>query len=170
MGGLCPSFAGPCGCMPLPAATAVAPPRQTCLSRFIFLSVHTLPSLLILKALGLNFPQIFQFSPGNNMARIKHTRWSPSTGGSGGISSSLPVTLSHTVMGGVITGLAFTFLSLSPPWHSAFLLALFLPLPQGLSIFEHRGGGVGWWMIHPRCVSHIFQIKSLFTSCTVSKS
>jgi len=59
--------------------------------------------------------------------------------GSGGIGSLLPVTLSRGAMGG--TGLAFTFLSLSPLWHSTFLLALFLPLPQGLSIFKHLGRG-----------------------------
>lgn len=40
------------------------------------------------------------------------------------------------------TGLAYAFLSLSPQWHRAFLLPLFLSLPQGLSIFEHLGGGV----------------------------
>lgn len=141
MGGLCPSFVGPCRCGPLHAATAVAPPRQTYLSQLImFLSAHALPSLLILMALSLNFPQIFKSSSGNNMARIK-------TNTPGGVfpwpalEGSAPGCLGPSATEQCRrTGLAFAFLSLSMLWHGMFLLTLFLPLPQGLAIFEHLGG------------------------------
>lgn len=60
-------------------------------------------------------------------------------GSHGGISSLLPATLSCATKDG--KGIAFAFLSLVPLWHSTFLLTLFLPPPQGLSIFEHLGVG-----------------------------
>lgn len=54
------------------AATAVALPRQTMLVIVvIFLSACTPHSSLILMAISLNFPQIFQSSSVNNMARTK---------------------------------------------------------------------------------------------------
>lgn len=53
------------------AATATALPRQTMLVTVLFLSARAPHSLLILMAISLNFPQIFQSSSVNNMARTK---------------------------------------------------------------------------------------------------
>lgn len=116
--------------------------KQSLSELLFFSSACTLHSLLILMAICLNFPQIFQSSSVNNMAR---TKVNPSDG-----VFPLPVPAesasgclcpSKCNSGG--TGLAFTFLSLPPQWHRAFLLPFFLPLPQGLSIFGTSGWGWG---------------------------
>lgn len=151
--------------MPLHTAKAVALPRQTCLSRpIIFLSVHALPSLLILRALSLNFPQIFQSSSGNNMVRIK-------TNTPGGV---FPQALYRNWL------LAASDSQLQSDEgdgaHICILLTLVAvaqrlpacPLSPTASRSLHLC--TSGEMIHPRCVSCMFQMKSLFTSCPVSKN
>lgn len=158
----------PCsqGCVSLCAATATALPRQTKLVVVVFLSACTAHSLFILMAISLNFPQIFQSSSVNNMAR---TKVSPSDGVFPWQVPAEP-------------GPCCPCPSAMQQWGDKACIHLPLTLTTEhscspsfshclkVSPFFNIWVGVGERMIHPRCISRIFQMKSLFTSFTVSKS